>query len=243
MHAFFLFSEIGRWKLKGDFGCTYIAPKVSWVTYDECCVGVLGEYGVLRIGNDRYFTQSQPKTTNQKQEFSRFNRSSTQLAIDTQPCYHHATVFLAGNASAHGVIANLCAHTDYPNLCKSLVNEGIDATSATELVINALVLKTTHAKTSAVKLGDGGSPRSKSNLDTCKEVYDDAITNLMTSIKCLKRGDKAGLNINLSAALTDYVTCDDTFTETPGATCPLTKVNKLLRKMASNALAMASEMH
>lgn len=60
-------------------------------------------------------------------------------------------------------------------------------------------------------------------------------------MKNIKNGAKADLNINLSAALTDFVTCDDGFAETPGAVSPLGKVNSLLTQLTSDCLALASE--
>ncbi|XP_041013171.1 pectinesterase inhibitor 12-like [Juglans microcarpa x Juglans regia] len=142
------------------------------------------------------------------------------------------TILLAGQARAQ----SLCDKADYQPLCLSVIKGQTDAHLALESAITVLISQSQRAKISAGKKGDS------QNLDVCKENFDDAISNLKTSLKNLKNGDMASLNINLSAALTDFVTCDDTFVES-SETNPIGKTDTLLSHMASNCLYLSSLIH
>ncbi|KAK1297799.1 hypothetical protein QJS10_CPB14g00083 [Acorus calamus] len=84
----------------------------------------------------------------------------------------------------------------------------------------------------------------KANLSVCLDNYDDALSNLRDSMKSLRsRGSHADLMNNLSAALTDFTTCDDAFAETPGMRSPLAHANAILGMSAKNNLALASITH
>ncbi|KAJ9708857.1 hypothetical protein PVL29_000721 [Vitis rotundifolia] len=146
-----------------------------------------------------------------------------------------ATFLLAGQCSAHDpkvstALSSLCSDADFPQLCLEITKGASDPKSATQMAIQALIL--------------GATGLQKSNLDTCVEVYDDAVDNLHTSLANIQSGDKAALKSNLSAVLSDIVTCDDSFAE--GGDDPpaaLTKTNKVMRKLGSNCLALADEVH
>ncbi|KAG6713989.1 hypothetical protein I3842_05G181000 [Carya illinoinensis] len=142
------------------------------------------------------------------------------------------TILLAGQACAK----NLCDKADYQPLCLSVIKGQTDAYSALESAITVLISQSHRAKSSAGKQGDS------ENLDVCKESFDDAISNLEKSLNNLKSHDMAGLNINLSAALTDFATCDDTFAES-SETNPIGKTDTLLSHMASNCLYLSSLIH
>lgn len=148
------------------------------------------------------------------------------------------TIFLSTQSEARGNVAGLCKRTDYPALCKSVLKTqrrgGVAA--ATQSAIRATIYQTVQAKALATKLSRSGGKRI---FQVCYEVYDDALSNLVTSMKNLKAKSRADLNINLSAALSDFVTCDDSFAEA-GVTSPLARVNRRLNQLASNCLALAS---
>ncbi|KAK0574595.1 hypothetical protein LWI29_025927 [Acer saccharum] len=147
-----------------------------------------------------------------------------------------ATVLLlAGNAAA--TVADLCKETDsFPELCKSVIKGTTDPKKATELAIKALIVKTEHVKEAAKKLG------KSEELGVCDEMIDDAIDNLNGALQFLKSNDERSLNDYLSAVLTDIVTCDDAYEES-GKTSPLAKTTETAKKMASNCLALASQIH
>ena len=136
-----------------------------------------------------------------------------------------ATLLLAGQA--RGV--NLCSKANFPAVCHAAVKNLKDPHSATRSAINLLIFKTAKAKVLARRF----------RSSDCNEIYDDAVYNLFTCLENLKGHDKASLNINLSAALSDYEQCDDTFADFSRHS-PLVRTNKLLKRMASNGLYLAS---
>ncbi|KAI9169327.1 hypothetical protein LWI28_010765 [Acer negundo] len=147
-----------------------------------------------------------------------------------------ATVLLlAGNAAATAV--DLCKQTDsFPKLCKSVIEGTTDPKKATELAIKALIVETERVKLAAKKLG------KSEELDVCNEVIDDAIDNLNGALQFLKSNEERSLNDYLSAVLTDFVTCNDAYEEM-GKTSPFAKTTETAKNMASNCLALASQIH
>ena len=74
------------------------------------------------------------------------------------------------------------------------------------------------------------------------ENYGDTLSRLRTSLADMSKRDKGGFNSNRSAALTDYVTCDDAFDEM-GVPSPLAKTNARLRNITGNSLYLATLLH
>lgn len=130
-------------------------------------------------------------------------------------------------------MGDLCGKADYPVLCRSVVRGLSKPSVALESAIRQLMLQTKMARTTAKRL------RKSPGMEVCSETYKDAFGNLKTCLSTLKTGDKPTLNINLSAALTGYVTCDDAVAER-GGTSPVTRTNLTLRQMATNCLYLSS---
>ncbi|KAB1202710.1 hypothetical protein CJ030_MR7G024230 [Morella rubra] len=146
------------------------------------------------------------------------------------------TGLLAGGADAGEHSDNtkdLCHRADFQPLCRSVVKGLNEPHAALESAINQLISHSHRAK------GLAGRHGKSQNVDVCKENFDDAIFNLKTSLKNLKTRDLDSLNTNLSAALSDYVTCDDAFTES-SQNNPIGDTDTLLRHMASNCLYLSS---
>lgn len=148
------------------------------------------------------------------------------------------------NASprASNALSKLCSDVDFPQLCDEIIKGSPDAKNATQMAIQALSLRAAHAKALAVKLGSLATGYLKSSLDTCAEVYDDAVDSLETSLDNIQNGDKKALFNNLAAVLADITTCDDTIIagdNDPHAA--LGKSNKVMQKLGSNCLALAEE--
>ncbi|GMY26277.1 pectinesterase inhibitor-like [Fagus crenata] len=139
-----------------------------------------------------------------------------------------ATILLAGQA--HGIRhINLCRRADYPKLCRLVVRGQVNPYVAMASAINQLIIATYKAEGLATRSGS----------KDCRASYGDAISNLKTSLVNLRSHDKASLEINLAAALTDYVDCDDGLEDFGGRT-PLGRTNGKLHRMASNSLYLAS---
>ncbi|KAH7570324.1 hypothetical protein ACOSP7_018381 [Xanthoceras sorbifolium] len=141
-----------------------------------------------------------------------------------------------GHAAASATAVDLCKGSDFQDLCRSVTKGTTDPTKATELAIKALLSETTHVREVAKGL------EKSQELDVCNEEIDDAIDNLNGALQFLKSHDIWGLNNYLSAVVTDFVTCDDAYEET-GKKSPFAKIAKTAEEMASNCLALASQIH
>jgi pectinesterase inhibitor-like protein len=150
------------------------------------------------------------------------------------------TVLLVGRTHGHGLRTgkhDICQKADFKPLCRTVVKGLTDPRVALRSAIHQLIIQSRRA----IRLADLHG-KSDQYMDVCKESFDDALTSLRTSLKNLKNHDRASLNINLSAALSDYVTCDDAFSES-GMGNPLGKIDALMSRMASNCLYLSSLVH
>lgn len=128
---------------------------------------------------------------------------------------------------------DICRRSDYPAVCRSTVKGQTNPYAATQVAVKQLISASAAAKKVASKAG-----RSQV-LGICKENYDDALSSLKTSLGYMRTHDKGSFNSYVSAALTDFDTCDDAFSEM-GLSSPLLKTNTRLRQMASNVLYLAT---
>ncbi|XP_008446182.1 pectinesterase inhibitor-like [Cucumis melo] len=142
-----------------------------------------------------------------------------------------AAVFIG---QAHG--SSLCDKAAFPALCRSTLKGASDPTSALKNAIKHLIFETRRAKVSSLRIG------SLKSLVVCKQNFDDAIDDLETSLAYMQKKDIASLKINLSAAMTDYSTCDDAVIES-GEQKKASRVlntDNLLEQLAANCLYLAS---
>lgn len=147
-----------------------------------------------------------------------------------------ATTLLAGQAQARGGFrGNLCRRADYPVVCRAAVKGQNNPYAAMSSAIRQLIAQTNRARNLAARLG-----RSEAG-EVCRESYADAIGDLQTCSVNLRRHDKPGLNINLSAVLSAFGDCDDALSDYGRS--PLRRTNQALHKMASNGLYLASLIH
>ncbi|KAJ4869655.1 Plant invertase/pectin methylesterase inhibitor superfamily protein [Raphanus sativus] len=132
-------------------------------------------------------------------------------------------------------IKTICSKTDNSELCESSVAPLLtaavkpDASSVLVLAIQASINATKAAKPAV----------DKAAAPDCQELYDDAVANLEDAINAVNERDIATVNTNLSAAMTDYGTCNDGFEES-GEPNPLADIADKLHKMVSNCLAISS---
>ncbi|KAG6478980.1 pectinesterase inhibitor-like [Zingiber officinale] len=151
---------------------------------------------------------------------------------------------------ADDAIAALCGKTDYPDVCVSWVRQlggsvgggpAHDALGVLSLQMQACRAKVdaARAEVSAAVVKPGTDPRTASNLQVCSDSYDDAVDNLDDAEAAVKANDKGTMNSMLSALVTDFSTCEDSFSEM-NAKSPQAATDDLLTKMASNCLALAS---
>ncbi|KAH0851769.1 vegetative cell wall protein gp1 [Brassica rapa] len=132
-------------------------------------------------------------------------------------------------------IKTICGKTDNPELCESSISPLLtaaikpDASSVLVLAIQASINATKAVMPTVNKVAAAD----------CQELYDDAVSNLEDAINAVNESDIATVNSNLSAAMTDYGTCNDGFEES-GEPNPLADVADKLHKMVSNCLAIST---
>ncbi|CAH8386938.1 unnamed protein product [Eruca vesicaria subsp. sativa] len=147
------------------------------------------------------------------------------------------TIFLLLVASSQALKLSLgdpCTVADHPKLCRRTIKGQTNVNAATDMAIRVLMKRTMQAKDMAKKepKGDGG-------VATCLSTFDSAFDNLAKSLKNMKENDGYSLNMNLSAALTDYDTCIDAMEGTQEANV-FYKSAGVLYKMADNCLALST---
>lgn len=149
-------------------------------------------------------------------------------------------ILLAGQAHGRRIrsrsrtaAGGICGRADYPAICSAAVKGQKNPYAATQAAIKQLISSTAAAKKWAAK------GRKSQELGVCNENYDNALSSLRTSLGNMKTHDKGSFNSYVSAALTDYGTCDDAFSEI-GLSSPLLKTNTRLSQMASNILYLAT---
>lgn len=110
-------------------------------------------------------------------------------------------------------------------------------------LIKSVQDKTHVAIEAAKKLSEKGTVPSiiAGNLDVCQENYAEALDNLLSASNAIAARDVGTMNIMLSAALTDFSTCENGFGEMPGIS-PLKVYDDILIELASNCLAVAELM-
>ncbi|GMH16558.1 hypothetical protein Nepgr_018399 [Nepenthes gracilis] len=141
-------------------------------------------------------------------------------------------------------IRKICDSTDYSPLClasiKPFLNGKTDPISVLKMHIRASVQATKTALTLATNLASAANRAlvpTRSALNDCLEMYKDALDNFQDTLNAIPSCDTGTMNSMLSAALNDFVTCDDGFAE---AKSPMAEINDKLHKMSSNCLAIVS---
>ncbi|KAF8109980.1 hypothetical protein N665_0089s0098 [Sinapis alba] len=153
------------------------------------------------------------------------------------------TIFLLLAASCQSAasasmpsLSDPCMVTDFPALCRGTINGETNVNAATDVAIRELMKRTRHARDIAkkeLKLVDGAG------VATCLSTFNSAFDNLNKALNNVKENDGLSLNINLSAALTDYDTCSEAMKGSKEINV-VYKSAGVLYKMADNCLALST---
>ncbi|XP_022761270.1 vegetative cell wall protein gp1-like [Durio zibethinus] len=150
-------------------------------------------------------------------------------------------------------IKSLCGKTDQPALCLATIspffNGKTDLASVIGMLIKAGIEQTKQAIATAAKMATDpkySNPKTLSKLNDCKEIYDDALDNMQEAIEAIPLKDVGTIETMISAAISDYGTCDDGFTGQPNpipeGVSPMAKINENLMNIAGVILALTKMM-
>ncbi|KAK1294451.1 hypothetical protein QJS10_CPA16g01655 [Acorus calamus] len=145
-------------------------------------------------------------------------------------------------------IRTICLLTDHPDLCISSTHPFHPTPSPplpTPPSTRARSSKWRSAREASHRIAsDPSTPSTLSMvISVCTESYDDALDNLKSATNAIADRDAGTLDSMLSAAMTDFGTCEDSFMETPGILSPMAKYDDTLTKLASNCLVIAKLVH
>ncbi|KAF5746580.1 hypothetical protein HS088_TW06G00751 [Tripterygium wilfordii] len=144
-----------------------------------------------------------------------------------------AIIFLATPAAS---TVDLCADADYKDLCRAALRGITNPATGTQVAIKALISETQRSIVKAKRFAD---IKKDKIAKVCMESYEDAIYNLKASLNNVRDNDKGSLNSNLSAAYTDFLSCDDAYSER-GRASPYGRISTHLQRLASNCLAVST---
>ncbi|XP_008780166.1 uncharacterized protein LOC103699958 [Phoenix dactylifera] len=145
-------------------------------------------------------------------------------------------------------VSNVCKRAEFPRLCEAFVPKLRTATaeSVIETTVRAAVSGAKDAKVLADKLMDSPTTDNevKGGLDVCRQNFEMLLLDLQKGLENLKgAGSHNNLMSNLSAALADIDSCDDSFNEAPGLKSPVSHLTSNLRKLALNSLSLAGHLN
>ncbi|XWS38941.1 hypothetical protein CRYUN_Cryun18bG0006900 [Craigia yunnanensis] len=147
-------------------------------------------------------------------------------------------------------VKSLCEKTDQPALCLASIapffNGKSDLPSVIEMLIKAGTEQTKQAIATATKMAADpkSDPKTMSRFNDCKENYDDALDNMEEATDAIPLKDVGTIATMVSAAISDYGTCDDGFTGQPNpipeGVSPMAKINENLMNIAGIILSLTN---
>ncbi|VVA90884.1 unnamed protein product [Arabis nemorensis] len=143
-------------------------------------------------------------------------------------------LLVSGQVAEASRMMNLCSHTAYPSLCRPFVKRITNPRRATHRTIQALEAKTKLALVEAAKYKNGNQA-----ITTCYETLSDAVYNLASARKSIRKRDVMAMNTYLTAVVSDYGACVDGFIETRQVNT-VQNVAVDLRKISSNCLTLST---
>lgn len=152
----------------------------------------------------------------------------------------------ASLSKANTNVEGICSHTEFPDICSAIAPKTTGSASP-QTVLESLIKQSeeeTHATIASVsKLRERPTlpPMVAANLKVCEDSYNDALYSLEKAKKAMDSDDMPTLAINLSAALTNYDTCENGFVEMPGLS-PMSKNDDKLAKLVKDGLALCDLM-
>ncbi|GLU08508.1 hypothetical protein SLE2022_254160 [Rubroshorea leprosula] len=157
---------------------------------------------------------------------------------------------MAAGASPRPEVQKICEKTDYPLLCTSALNPvfngNTDPLNVIELLIKSASQQTKSAQgTVSQKASTPGlDQKTAAAYADCKDIYDEALDNLQEALDAIASKDIPTIQTMLSAAISDFSSCDDGFTGQPDPNAkgvsPMAATGENLMNMVDNILAIAN---
>ncbi|XP_059630023.1 pectinesterase inhibitor-like [Cornus florida] len=152
------------------------------------------------------------------------------------------------HAATNELITSICSSTTNPSLCVQSLKSDPRTASADLKGLGAISIdiaqsnakSTLNMIVSLVK--QTTDPKLKGRYDTCRENYDDSVSDFDECRKFLKSGDYASLNTYASSALDGPDTCNDGFEGPPAEPPQLQAANKKLEGLCSIVLAISNRL-
>lgn len=162
-------------------------------------------------------------------------RDTFQLPFAAVAASAAVLIFLvSGHVAEASRMINLCSHTAYPSMCRPFVKRITNPRRATHRTIQALEAKTKLALADAARYKNGNQA-----IATCYATLSDAVYNLASARKSIRKRDVVAMNTFLTAVVSDYGACVDGFIET-GQVNTVQNVAVDLRKISSNCLTLST---
>ncbi|GAV70863.1 PMEI domain-containing protein [Cephalotus follicularis] len=148
----------------------------------------------------------------------------------------------SATTAANPLMKHLCDATDYPDVCMNALaplGQLVDPIKALEAAIKVATDQTNIALDAATKMADapGTSPSVSAILYDCEDFYGDALDNFQSALDAIPSRDLGTIRSMLSAAVTDWMTCDDGFTS---GVSLMKQYSDNLVKLGSNCLSLST---
>ncbi|KAJ4850338.1 hypothetical protein Tsubulata_037454 [Turnera subulata] len=173
--------------------------------------------------------------------------SSQQTPTDSPSTPGIAALNLA-QTSKDPTLQKLCGATDHPEACLSTIGPFLKGSADPDNILRTGIQGINKvfelAMNTAEKLMKDPSLSNwvKQCLDVCIESFDSGLSDNEKALAALNDKDMGTLQTMLSAAISDVSSCTDAFAEQAGTESPLKGMEQQLDKLASNNMAICSEL-
>ncbi|XP_004487760.1 uncharacterized protein [Cicer arietinum] len=141
-------------------------------------------------------------------------------------------------------IEQICAHTDYPDVClatiQPLITHNFEMINVLEAAIKACSLQVKLTITKVDKHA-ANNPEIANAVAECRDQYNNALENLQRAIDAISSRDLGTITVMLSAVMADVSTCESAFEDlkaSPSST--MSSNDGLVSITVSNSLSIAN---
>lgn len=170
--------------------------------------------------------------------FSDILKGSLRGSSLTIPHQHSDT-----KGSSNIAVEQICAHTDYPDVCLAtippLLSKNFDVINVLDAAIKACTLQIKLTITKVTKYA-ARSPEIANAVAECRDQYSNALENLQRAMDAISSRDLGTITVMLSAVMADVSTCESAFEDLKVSSSIMTKTDGLVSITVSNCLSIAN---